>query len=401
MSMTEPTESNSGALSQEEEEIDVIPLSDADISQVEISVLNGMLEEANLSDGRMAEAFEDAFARYTKRNYAISFNSPTMATLLLIKALGLGQEDEVICAPYSWFQMANAVALAGASVVFSDIDYWSHCLSLKKATAKITDKTKAIMVNNANGQPADWDGFRALAKEKGLFLIEDSSEALGSTYRGQHVGSFGDAALFAFSQPGPLVCGEGAMIVTDDKDLYIKLRHMRRREEGDDFSVVITNTLPFNCGMHNLTAALGLVQLKRLDEILARRKETEALYAEAIQFFEGIKPPYKAEGVDEIHWFTYAVHLGTRFTASARNAILEDLHEQGIEARDFCRPTYLQQYFVQHGVRKGECGVCEKVADRSVALPFFADIEKDKIDFIIETLKDAATNTGAGAAIYL
>lgn len=385
----------------EELELETLELSDADISNAEISVLSSMLEDANLSDGRMTEAFEDAFARYTGRDYAIAFNSPGMALYVLMQALGYGESDEVICGPYSWYQTPNAIALAGAKPVFSDIDYWSHCLSPKKAADKVTENTRAIMVNNANGQPADWDKFQELAKEKGLFLIEDSSEAIGSIYRGKKVGSFGDASLFAFAQPGPLVCGEGAMIVTDDKELYIKMRHMRKREDGDDFSVVITGTLPYNCGMHNLTAALGLVQLKRIDSILESRKKIEALYADAIQFFEGIKPPYTADGVEEIHWFTYSVHLGTRFTASARNAILEDLHENGIEARDFCRPTYIQQYFVERGIRKGECGVCEKVADRSVALPFHAGLDKDRIDFIIETLKDAATNTGAGAAIYL
>jgi perosamine synthetase len=242
--------------------------------------------------------------------------------------------------------------------------------------------------------------LRAVAKKHGLILIEDSTEAIGSKYQGALVGTFGDASVFDFSQPSPLICGEGGMVVTDDVDLAVTIRRHRSHRLEERSSVVVGSTAAYQAGMSDLSASLGLVQLKRLDEIIERRRLTEHLYYKHVQSFEGIKDPYVAPDVTEVNWFLYLVHLGTRFSRSSRDAIVEDLRVEQVEAAAYCNPLHLQRHYFDLGYRRGNFLVTEKVADRAVALPFHTHLTEDQIAFIVSTMKDASINVGAGSAIY-
>ena len=148
-------------------------------------------------------------------------------------------------------------------------------------------------------------------------------------------------------------------------------------------------------------AALCLQQLQRLPQMLLRRKRVEAYYADHILTFEGIKPPYTAPEVDEVHWFLYLVHLGTRFSKSSRDAIVSDLHTAGVEAAAYCQPLHQQRHYLDNGYRRGQFLVTEKISDRALVLPFHAHLSEDQVSFIVQTAKDASINVGAGAAIYL
>jgi len=317
-----------------------------------------------------------------------------------LAAYGIGRGHEVIAPPYSFRETAHAISLVGAKPVFADIDYWAGTIAPEKVAARITANTRAIVAANTNGHPAAWAELRELADKHGLILVEDSTEAIGSKYKNAPVGTFGDASIFDFSQPSPLTCGEGGMVVTDNIDLAMSMRRLRSRRLNERSSVVVTATAPYQADMSDITAALGLAQLKRLDEILERRKLAEHLYCKYIQSFEGIKDPYLAPDVTEIHWFLYVVHLGTRFSKSSRDAIVEDLHVEQIEAAAYCNPLHLQRHYFDAGYRKGDFFVTEKVADRAVALPFHAHLSMDQIEFIVSTMKDASINIGAGSAIY-
>ncbi|MBZ0097351.1 MAG: DegT/DnrJ/EryC1/StrS family aminotransferase [Sulfuricella sp.] len=377
-----------------------IPLSDPDISHAELDAVSTVLQSPRLGQGPVVEAFESAFAAYLGRKYAVAVSSGSMGLLLCLKAYGIGPGDEVIASPFSWHQIAHAIALAGAKPVFADIDYWAGTLAPEKAEAKITPNTRAILAGNTNGHPAPWQAFRAMADRHGLKLLEDSTEAIGSRYQGKPVGSFGDCAVFDFSQPGPLVCGEGGMVVTDDLELVRTLRSYRNRRLDERFSVVIGGRLPYQACMSDVSAALGLAQLDRIDAILQRRKQVETDYLEHIRSFEGIKPPYVAPDVTDIHWLLYLVHLGTRFSRSSRDAIIADLHTEQIEAVAYCQPVHLQAFYQELGYRKGNYFVTEKVADHALALPFHGHLNEDQVGFIVKTAKDASLNVGAGAAIY-
>jgi len=378
-----------------------IPLSDPHITTAELEAVSAALRSPCLSGGPAVEAFEAAFAAYIGRKHAVAVASGTLGMLLALKACGIGPGNEVIASPYSWRETAHAISLAGATPVFADIDYWAGTLVPEKAASRINARTRAILAGNTNGHPAPWAGLRALAQEHGLVLLEDSTEAIGSIYRGACVGSFGDCAVFDFSQPGPLICGEGGAVVTDDPELAASLRRHRGRHPEERSSVVISTVAPYQAGMSSLAAALGLVQLKRIDEILAQRKQAEHWYFKHVRSFEGIKDPYIAPEVDEVHWFLYLVHLGTRFTRASRDAIVEDLRTHRIEAAAYCQPLHVQRHYFDLGWRRGDCFITDKVAERAVALPFHAHLTEDRIAFIVATMKDASINVGAGSAIYL
>lgn len=377
-----------------------ILLSDPDISMDELEAVEEVLKSPSLKAGPQVEAFEAAFAGYIGRKYAVAVSSATLALLLVLKAQGIGAGDEVIAASFSFRETAHGIALAGAKPVFVDIDYWSCTLVPEKAAAAITPQTRAIVIGNTNGHPAPWAAFKELASQHSLLLIEDSSEAIGSRYQGQLVGSFGNCAIFDLTQPGPLSAGECGMVVTDDVDLVARLRNFRARRLAERNSVVVSEYPPYRAEISDLQAALGLVQLNRLDGILERRKIVEEYYDDHIQSFEGIKPPYLAPDVDEAHWMLYLVHLGTRFSRSSRDAIIQDLGTEQIEATAFCYPLHQQRFYTGLGYRKGDFFVTEKLADRAVALPFHAHITEDQAGFIVQTAKDASINIGAGAAIY-
>jgi len=383
-----------------ESEDDWIRLADPDIGAGEMHAVLAALRSSRLSMGPEVEKFEAAFAEYVGRTYAIAVSSGTAALLAVLRALGIGPGDEVIASPYSWHQIAHAIALCGATPVFADIDYWSGTLPADKVAAKIGARTKAVMAGNTNGHPAQWQALRQLAAARKLALIEDSTEAIGSVYLGRLVGSFGDLSIFDFSQPSALACGEGGMILTDDPVLDSELRYLRSHGIGDRLSVSVGSRLPAQANMSDLAAALGLAQLERIDEILAKRKAVESYYLKHLQSFEGIKPPYLGPDVDEVHWLLYLVHLGTRFSRSSRNQIIEDLEQEKVEVAAYSNPLHQQYFYSRLGYARGNFLVAEKISDRSLALPFHGGLGDDEVEFIVSTAKESSINVGAGAAIY-
>lgn len=393
-------EADQGGVADDGSEEGFIALSDPDITLAEIEAVDQIMRSARLSNGPVVEEFEQAFAAYVGRRYAIAVPSGTIGLLLALRACGIGPDQEVIASSYSFREATHAIAVTGATPVFADIDYWAGTLAPDKVEARITANTRAIVVSNNNGHPAAWTELRAIAKKRGLLLIEDSTEAIGSRYKGELVGSFGDVAVFDFSQPSALTCGEGGMVVTDDVDTAVALRRLRSHRLEERASVVVSSTPPYQAVMSNIAAALGLAQLRRLDEILERRRLIEHLYYKYVQSFEGIKPPYVGPDVTEVNWFLYVVHLGTRFTRSSRDSIVEDLGVEQVEAAAYCNPLHLQRHYFERGHRRGDYFVTEKVADRAVALPFHTHLTEDQIAFIVETMKEASINDGAGAAIY-
>ena len=379
----------------------LLPLNDPDLTQADLDAVMTALQSPRLSMGEAVEAFEEALSLYLGRKHAIAVSSGTIALLLTLRALGIGPGDDVLTSAYSYRETTHAITLAGARPVFADIDYWAGTLDPAKARKALTEKTRAIVASNNNGHPAPWEALRALATEHGLALIEDSTEAIGSVYQGKLVGSFGDCSVFDFSQPGGVVCGEGAMIVTDNDETASMLRRLRSRKTEERSSVVLGAWPPLQAGLSDIAATLGLAQLQRLELLLARRKRVERWFQEYVRSFEGIKDPYIAPDVDQCHWFLYVVHLGTRFSRSSRDAIIDDLRQEKIEACAYAQPLHLQRHYFDLGYRRGDLFVTEKVAERAVALPFHAHLTEDQVAFIVGTMKDASINIGAGTAIYL
>lgn len=378
----------------------VIALTDPDFSAAELTALAAALGGPDLGGGAEVALFEEEFAGWLGRRYAVALASGPLALLCALRAAAIGPGDEVVLSSHGFRETGHAVALAGARPVFADIDYWSGCINPTKVEAAITGRTRAVIGSNVNGHPAAWSELRNLTDQSGLLLIEDSSEAIGSRYKGALVGSFGDCAIFDLSAPLALNCGQGGMVVTDDAALAAICRLHARRPLSARASVSATGVLPLDAGMGSLAAALGRVQLHRLPELLERRRLIAALYDIHMQSFEGIKPPYAAPEVSEQHWMLYLAHLGTRFSRSSRDAILDDLAGAGIDAVAYSSPLHLQRRYFEEGWRRGDLLVAEKIADRAIALPFHAHLRPEEIEFIVDTAKDSSLNVGAGAAIY-
>ncbi|WP_085314698.1 DegT/DnrJ/EryC1/StrS family aminotransferase [Derxia lacustris] len=379
---------------------DWIPLSDPDLSQRELELVLATMQSPQLSSGPIVEAFEATMADWLGRQYGIGVASGTIGIWLVLRAMEIGPGDEVIAPAYGWHQVAHAITLVGATPVFADIDYWSGCLAPAKAELKIGPRTKAILASNTNGHPAAWKELRELADKHGLKLIEDSTEAIGSRYLGKMVGTFGDAAVFDFSQPSALCAGSGGMIVTDDPTLATELNYLRERRVKDRSSVSVGSRVPLQAGISEVTAAIGAAQIERVDEILARRKAVEGWYQQHMEAFEGIKPPYLGPDVDEVHWMLYVVHLGKRFTASARAQIVEDMETQAVECAAYCHPLHQQFHYQTLGWKRGLLPDTERIGDRALALPLHGHVEEDQVRFIVKTLKETSINIGAGVAIY-
>jgi dTDP-4-amino-4,6-dideoxygalactose transaminase len=377
-----------------------IALSDPDLSEDDLAAVEAVLRGSQLGAGAQVERLESAFAAYAGRSYAVAVSSATLGLYLALRARGLGPGDEIILPAHGFRETGHAVALAGATPVFADIDYWAGTIAPGKVEAAITGRTRALIGSNANGHPAPWPELRALAEAHNLWLIEDSSEAIGSRHKAGPVGSFGDIAIFDFAQPGVISCGEGAIVVTDDVDLAMAIRRYRARKMSDRHSLSVTSDPFLQAGMSDLTAALALSQLRRIDLMLERRRGIQMLYDHFLQSFEGIKPPYVAPDIEEAHWLTYVVHLGTRFTRSARDQIIEDLRTELIDVVAYSAPLHLQAAYRARGWKKGDLFVTEKVADRAVALPFHPHLTEDQIAFIVARMKESSINIGAGTPIY-
>lgn len=382
-------------------EID-IPLCDPDISKEDLLAVQKALSSPRLAHGPFVDAFEESFGAAIGCRYAISFASGALAMLALLRALGVGKDDEVVLPSLSWHQIGHTLALVGAKAVFADIDYWSGTLSPEKAKPKITPKTKILMAGNTLGHPAPWEALREMALENKLFLLEDSTEAIGSRFKGKSVGSFGDAAIFDFSTPQAITSGEGAMVVTDDEALAREVRAWLGIEpEKRGVSVVDSGRVALQAWMSEMQAALGWSQVKRLSEILERRAEVESWYGEEMQSFEGIKDPYRAPDVDAIYRPVYGVHMGTRFSHSATRQIAEDLAAAGIEAKPYPPAMHRQRLYVPPGDEIPPLPKTDQIAPRLLALPLHAHLCREDVRLVVSALKDAATNVGAGAAIYL
>lgn len=386
-------------------DVDLISLFEPECGAREIELVGAVLQSTQWGDGPMLESFERAFAGWVGRKHAVAVGSGTLGTWIALRALGIGPGDEVVCTSHTWHQVAQAITLCGATPVFADINYWTGSLSPEKAEAKITPRTRALLAGNTNGHPAAWEALRALADAHGLALIEDSTEALGSRYRGRQVGTFGDLAVFDFSAPCALCTGEGGMVVTDDDTLVHELRYLRQRRLADRASVSVGARVPLQAGMSELTAALGLAQLAGLDDRLEARRQVVAWYHDQMQSFEGVKPPYIGEGVDEVHWMLYVVHLGKRFSGSARAQMIDDLRSCGVETAAYSHPLHQQFYYMNAadaiGRRRGALIDTDRIGDRALALPLHTQLDEEQVQYIVKTLKDTATNVGAGAAIYL
>lgn len=359
-----------------------IPLSAPDITQAEIDAVTAVLRTRRLSLGPKLEEFEHAMAEYVGVPHAVGVSSGTAGLHLCIRVLSIGEGDEVIVPSFTFVAVANAVRYERATPVFVDIEAATLNLDPAKMEAAITPRTRAIVVAHTFGVPAEMDAILEIARRHGLAVIEDACEAIGAAYRGRRVGGFGDAAVFAFYPNKQMTTGEGGMVVMRDEKLARRVRALRNqgRYESDDW--LQHSEVGYNYRLSEMQCALGVEQLKRIDEILAAREKVAREYHERLKA-EPLVLPLPSMPQARISWFVYVVRLLPELE-QYRDGILRALAEQGIGCARYFAPVHRQPAYTAW--RDVPLPVTEAEAARTIALPFFNTLTGEEQDRVCEAL---------------
>jgi len=364
-----------------------INLSKPDITAKEIKAVTEVLKTSSLSLGKKYKEFEKISSAFVKVKHAIAVNSGTSGLHLIIRALGIKEGDEVITTPFSFIASSNCILYERAKPVFVDIDEKTFNIDVSKIEQKITPKTKAILAVDVFSQPADWDELKTIAQKHNLFLIEDSAEALGSEYKRKKCGSFGDAAIFAFYPNKQITTGEGGIILTNNDNIAEFCRSSsnqgRKIEDGKWLEHI---RLGYNYRLDEMSCALGVVQMKRIKEILKKRKRVAEIYNKKLKQIKGLETPYIKEG-NNLSWFVYVIKLENDL-AHKRDDIIKEMAKKGIQCGNYFQTIHLQPFYKESfGFKEGDFPVAENISQRTIALPFYANLKEKDIDFIVKSLK--------------
>lgn len=363
-----------------------IPLARPDITELERKAVLEVLNTPNLSLGPKLEEFEKKLAEYAGVKYAVAVNSGTSALHLIVKALGIKEGDEVITTPFSFIASANCILFERARPVFVDIEPKMLNIDPARIEERITDRTKAILAVDVFGHPADWDRLQEIADKHNLKLIEDSAEALGAEYKGKKAGSFGDAAILAFYPNKQITTGEGGMILTNDEEIASLCRSLRNQGRGEGGGWLQHERLGYNYRLSDINCALGVAQLARIDEILAKRERVAQMYNQRLKEIDGVEIPYVSPKV-KMSWFVYVIRLSEEYSREDRDRILQELKRRGIGCSNYFQPIHLQPFYRELGYREGDFPVTEGVAARTIALPFYNNLSEREIDYVASNLK--------------
>lgn len=374
-----------------------IELSRPDVSSADIDSVLSVVKSPVLALGPYTRRFEEAIASYVGTKYAVAVNSGTSALHLLVRALGIGDGDEVITTPFSFIASSNCILYERAKPVFVDIEPDTGNIDPNLIQAAITPRTKAILPVDAFGQPARLDIIRDIADRHGLFVIEDSCESIGSEYKGIKAGSgaFGHGAAFAFYPNKQITTGEGGMIVTDDDDIARLCRSMCNQGRGEGGVWLQHELLGYNYRLDEMSAALGVAQMKRIDEIIEKRARVAEMYRERLSRIDGVRLPYVAPEVTRMSWFVYVIRVGAdekdpSRQAEIRNHVMTRLLENEIGCRPYFTPIHLQPFYREmFGFKEGDFPVTEAAGRTSIAIPFHNSLTANEVDRVVSVIEGA------------
>ncbi len=392
-----------------------IPMSGPDLTEVELTAINEVLKTSFLSFGPQLRAFEAAFANAVGTTYAVGVNSGTSGLHLCTIAAGLTEGDLALTTPFSFIASANSLLYERSIPIFIDVDPLTNNLNptmVAEAASNLAHnphsaaskawlppafqgsttaikQLKALLVVHAFGQPAAMDELTSTAQQHGLFLIEDACEALGSTYKGRKVGNLGDVAAFGFYPNKQITTGEGGMICTNQPqrdNLFRSLRNQGR----DTFDCWLNHTrLGYNYRLDELSAALGLAQLQRLESILAKRAQVAQWYNERLDGVELLALPQIAQTTTLMSWFVYVVRV---LPPANRDDVLAQLEQANIPTRPYFTPIHLQPFYREKfGYHPGCFPVTEYLGQVSLALPFSSVMTEQQVDYVCYKLQKVLT----------
>ncbi len=373
----------------------IVPMSSPDLTADDIAAVNAVLQTPILSIGPQIDAFEQAAANAVGAKYGIGVNSGTAGLHLGVIAAGVEQGDLVITTPFSFIASANAILYERGVPVFVDVDPRTGnidpALVAEAAQTRMKDeggRLKAILPVHAFGQPCDMDPILNVARTHNLRVIEDACEAIGAEYKGRKAGTLGDMGVFAFYPNKQMTTGEGGLIVTND-DEWAALFRSLRNQGRDVFDAWLNHTrLGYNYRLDEMSAALGLSQIQRLDELLAKRERVAGWYNTRLAGEELIEVPHVAATTTRMSWFVYVVRIKP---PAQRDVVMKHLAEAGIPGRPYFIPIHLQPFYREKfGYQRGDFPVTEYLGDVSLALPFSGVMTEDQVDYVCERLRSAS-----------
>ncbi len=367
-----------------------IPLSRPDITDLERQAVMQVLRTPNLALGPRLLEFERAMADYHGRKHAVAVNSGTSGLHLAMIALGLEPDDEVITTPFSFVASTNCILYENGTPRFVDIDPDTWNLDIAQMETVVTPRTRGILPVHVFGLPCDMKAIREFAAAHDLWVVEDACEALGAYSRDTLAGSESDIAVLAFYPNKQLTTGEGGMVLTDDEDLAAVMRSVHNQGRVPGGGWLSHERLGYNYRMSDIQAALGLAQLSRIDEILPKRTQVARWYDERLSDCNWLRGQAIPDGATK-SWFVYVVELDASFGRRERDAILAGLKEKEIGCSNYFSPIHLQPFIEERlGTREGDYPVTERVADRTIALPFFSNLKENEIDEVCAALHETA-----------
>lgn len=361
------------------------------------------------SSGPKVQQFEQEFAAYCEARYGLAVTSATAGLSLALIAAGVGPGDEVITTPISWISTANAAASLGAKVVFADVDPVSLNLDPDSVAQKITSRTKVILPVHLYGQCCDMDALNALAKPRGIVVIEDAAHAPGAEYHGRKAGTLGDIAVFSFHQQKNMVTlGEGGLITTNSKKFYEDMLSHRSlccrtydpkgkylpidesiHPMGKRYWYLEFDGIGFNYRMTEMQAAVGIVQLQKLDALNARRIEIARRYSEGLAGVPGLRLPFVPPHNKHV-FHIYLLLLEPGFKLSKEDFLWNLYTKKGIKAWSHYMPIHLTSIYRSLGHREGECPVAESRFDSYVSIPIHPRMTDESIQYVIESIREIA-----------
>jgi perosamine synthetase len=380
-----------------------IPMSSPDLTDVDRQAVIDVINTPNLSMGQRILDFERTFCDQTGRKHAIGVNSGTAGLHLCVRAAGIRPGDLVITTPFSFVSSSNVLLFENAVPVFVDIDPRTGNIDpelvadaarniekyLPRRSSIDNRQLKAILPVDVFGQPADMDPINAVAKGYGLTVIEDSCEALGAEYKGKPAGTLGDYGVFAFYPNKQITTGEGGMVVTDDDQAADFIRSLRNQGRAVGDTWLQHTHLGYNYRLDEMSAAMGITQMRRLDALLAKREQVAAWYEARLSEIPGVEVPIVESYTTRMSWFVYVVRFNPKID---RDALAKRLGEMGVPARPYFLPIHLQPYMAKRfGWREGDFPMTEDLGRRGLALPFSGVMAEAQVEYVCGAIREAAS----------
>ena len=370
-----------------------LPYSTQWITDEDIEAVIETLKSPYLTTGPKVKKFEDAVANYVGVKYAVSFANGTAALHGACYAAGIKEGDEVITTPITFAASANCARYMGATVVFADIDEHTYNIDPQEIQKKLTNKTKAVVAVDFTGQPADIDAIRDVIQDRHIVLIEDGAHSLGAEYKGDKVGTRADMTMFSFHPVKAITTGEGGIIVTNNKEYYEKLLLFRghgithtpyAEEQGGWYYEMVD--LGFNYRMTDIQAALGVSQLQKLEQFIAKRRELAAMYTDKLKVIDTVTAPYQLADTKS-GWHLYSVQLNPEKLGKSRKQVFEELRAANIGAHVHYIPVYWHPYYQGLGYKRGLCPKAEKWYENALTLPLHPQMNEADVDSVLSYFK--------------